>query len=68
MITEAAKEGGALEFIQKLNKGIDTALDPRMTICSINLSNNKAHPLYEEKEKLRKKIDISGGERQRVAA
>ena len=68
MIMEAAKEGGALEFIQKLNKGIDTILDPLPKVCSGNLYRNKTHPLYEEMEKFEKKIDISGGERQRVAA
>ena len=68
MIIEAAKEGGALEFIQKLNKGIDTVLDPVMYFFTTNLYGNKTHPLYEEMEKLDKKIEVSGGERQRVAA
>ena len=68
MIIEAAKEGGALEFIQKLNKGIDTVLDPLIEVFSLNLYRNTTHPLYEEMAKLEKKTDISGGERQRVAA
>ena len=68
MIMEAAEEGGALEFIQKLNKGVDTALDPLLNVFALNLYRNKTHPLYEEMEKLDKKIDVSGGERQRVAA
>ena len=68
MIIEAAKEGGALKFIQKLNKGMDTVLDPLQDIFSTNLYRNKTHPLYEEMENLEKKVDISGGERQRVAA
>ena len=68
MIMEAAKEGGVLELSQKLKKGIDTVLDPFMHICSVNLHNNKTHPLYKKMEKLDKKIDISGGERQRVSA
>ena len=33
-----------------------------------NLYNNKSHVLYKEMEALRKKIDISGGERQTVVA
>ena len=66
MIIEAAKEAGALEFIQKLNKGIDTVLDPLLNYFRVNLY--KTHPLYEEMEKFEKKIDVSGGERQRVAA
>ena len=68
MIIEAAKEGGALEFIQKLNKGIDTVLEPLVETCIMGLYRNTSHPLYKEMEKLYKKIDVSGGERQRVAA
>ena len=68
MIMKAAKEGGAFEFIQKLNKGIDTVLDPLQNVFCWNLYRNKTHPLYEEMEKLDKKIDISGGERQIVVA
>ena len=68
MIIDAAKEGGALKFIQKLNKGMDTVLDPLQDIFSTNLYRNKTHPLYEEMENLEKKVDVSGGERQRVAA
>ena len=68
MIIEAAKEGGALEFIQKLNEGINTVLDPLVKVFALNLYRNKTHPLYDEMEKLDKKIDVSGGERQRVAA
>ena len=68
VILKAAKEGGALEFIQKLNKGMNTLLDPLLDVFSMNLYRNKTHSLYEEMEKLEKKIDVSGGERQRVAA
>ena len=68
MIIEAAKEGGAFEFMQKLNKGIDTVLDPLLEVLSQNLNRNQTHPLYEEMEKLDKRIDVSGGERQRIAA
>jgi len=68
MITEAAKEGGAFEFIQKLNKGIDTVLDPLTDIFHLNLYRNTTHPLHDEMEKLAKKVEISGGQRQRVAA
>ena len=68
MIIKAAQEGGALGFIQKLNKGMDTVLEPLLDIFSTNLYRNKTHPLYEEMENLEKKVDVSGGERQRVAA
>ena len=66
---EAAEEGGASGFIQKLSKGIETVLDPRIETCRLNLNaNNKDHPVFQEMEKFQKKIDISGGERQRIAA
>jgi ABC-type multidrug transport system fused ATPase/permease subunit len=68
MIMEAAKEGGAMDLVEKFNKGIDTVLDPLTRVAALNLYRNKAHPLYGEMEKLDKKIDVSGGERQRVAA
>jgi ABC-type multidrug transport system fused ATPase/permease subunit len=69
MIMEAAKDGGALEFIQKLNKGLDTILEPLIDIfISSNLFANRSHPLHEEMEKLEKTIKVSGGEHQRVAA
>ena len=68
MIIEAAKEGGALEFIQKLNKGLDTVLDPVVRVTSSNLHRNRTHPLYGEMDKIDKKTEVSGGERQRVAA
>ena len=68
MILEAAKEGGALELIQKLNKGMDTVLKPLMGVHTSNLYGNWSHPLSKEMYKLDKRIDISGGERQRVVA
>jgi ABC-type multidrug transport system fused ATPase/permease subunit len=69
MITEAAKDGGALEFIQKLNKGLDTVLKPMIDMfISSKLHGYRTHPLYEEKEKLEKRIDVSGGENQRVTS
>ncbi|KDR69211.1 hypothetical protein GALMADRAFT_77603, partial [Galerina marginata CBS 339.88] len=67
-IADAAKEGGALQFMEKLKNGMDTILDPFINYFHINLNNDKSHPLYEEMQKIRKKIDISGGERQRVVA
>jgi ABC-type multidrug transport system fused ATPase/permease subunit len=66
-IMEAAKEGGALEVIQKLNKRIDAVLDPLAETFSMNLHKNRTHPLYAEMEKI-KKFDVSGGERQRLSA
>ncbi|KAF8163821.1 P-loop containing nucleoside triphosphate hydrolase protein [Crassisporium funariophilum] len=68
MVAEAAKEGGAAEFMEKLKNGMDTVLEPYIDSFSLNLYGNKTHPLYQEMEQIQKKIDISGGERQRIVA
>ena len=69
MIMEAAEEGDASGFIQKLSKGIETVLEPRIETMTFNMSSiNTDHPLYQELKKVQNQLDISGGERQRVAA
>jgi ABC-type multidrug transport system fused ATPase/permease subunit len=69
MIIDAAKDGGALEFIQKLKNGFDTVLEPYIdSYVSAILFGNTTHPLYLEMDELYKTIDVSGGERQTVAA
>ncbi|KAF9010197.1 P-loop containing nucleoside triphosphate hydrolase protein [Cyathus striatus] len=68
MIAESAKKGGALAFISNYNDGFSTTLDPMVDIFSINVYGNHGHPLHDELEKLYKKSEISGGEKQRVVA
>lgn len=68
MIWEAAEDGGASQFINKLKKGLNTTLDPFIKTFQTNLHNNKSHPLYKEMKEMKKEIDISGGERQRIVA
>ncbi|CAA7271172.1 unnamed protein product [Cyclocybe aegerita] len=68
LVEEAAKEGGAAEFIGKLKNGVQTILNAHVTHFHNNLHGNREHPLYAEMEELKKKIDISGGEKQRIAA
>jgi ABC-type multidrug transport system fused ATPase/permease subunit len=68
MIREAAEEGGSLPFIEKLKNGLQTSLNPFIDTFQFNLYGNKTHPLYGELEKLKKAIDISGGEKQRIVA
>lgn len=68
MVDEAARQGGAAEFISKLEGGMDTNLDPGIECRPVNLRGNTSHPLYKEMERLRKKTEISGGEKQRIAA
>lgn len=68
MLREAAEKGGALEVVQKLKDKMETVLDPDVETFAIGLYGNKTHPLYQEMEKMRKPIDVSGGEKQRIVA
>ena len=68
MIKEAAKLGGAEEFIGKLKNGFETTLEPYSDAFHLNLHGDKTHPLAVQMEELQKSIDISGGEKQRVIA
>ncbi|KAF9035473.1 P-loop containing nucleoside triphosphate hydrolase protein, partial [Panaeolus papilionaceus] len=64
LIRQAAEEGGAVDVIKKLEDGYETRLDPMQESFSVNLYNDKQHPLAKELEGLRKTIDVSGGELQ----
>ncbi|KAF8886866.1 P-loop containing nucleoside triphosphate hydrolase protein [Gymnopilus junonius] len=68
MVIEAATKGGALEVLEKFKDGMETVLHPVINTSSIGLYGNESHPLYEEMEKIRKQVDISGGEKQRIVA
>ncbi|KAF9552400.1 P-loop containing nucleoside triphosphate hydrolase protein [Agrocybe pediades] len=68
MILDAAKKGGALKVIENLKDGLQTTLDPCIDTFHYNLIDNPKHPLYLEMESLPKKIDISGGEKQKIIA
>lgn len=68
MVDDAARQGGAAEFISKLKDGMDTNLEPGIVCNPVNLRGKTSHPLYKEMERLRKKTEISGGEKQRIAA
>ncbi|KAH9484595.1 ATP-dependent lipid A-core flippase [Psilocybe cubensis] len=68
MITEAAKQGGALQFTEKFKEGMQTMLDPCIQSVQRGLYGNHNHPLYKEMQTMKKQIDISGGEKQRVVA
>lgn len=68
MVEEAAMQGGALDFTKKLSGGMDTVLDPSVDTFQINLCGNRTHPLCKEMQEIDKKMDISGGEKQRVVA
>ncbi|GLB34638.1 putative ABC transporter [Lyophyllum shimeji] len=68
LVAKASEHGGASEFIAKLADGLDTILEPKNNAYSFNVPNDPEHPLRKQLEKLSKKIDISGGEKQRVVA
>ncbi|RDB22985.1 putative multidrug export ATP-binding/permease protein YgaD [Hypsizygus marmoreus] len=68
MVTKAAEQGGSLGFIKKLESGLDTILDSRNAAYAMNVPNDPNHPLQKQKAKLEKRINISGGEQQRVVA
>lgn len=68
LIKGSAEKGGAKEFIEKLDKGFDTIIHPMVAIAANKLEHQPDHPLQEEKKKISKKSNISGGEQQRVVA
>ncbi|KAG6875992.1 hypothetical protein C0992_001490 [Termitomyces sp. T32_za158] len=67
-VAAAAEQGGATEFIAKFVQGLDTILDPRQNVQPINIPDDPEHPLQKYMKRLSKKIDISGGEKQRLVA
>ncbi|KAF5309787.1 hypothetical protein D9611_013620 [Ephemerocybe angulata] len=66
VIKDSAEKGGAKEFIEKLDKGFDTVIHPM--VAANKLEHQPDHPLQEEKKKISKKSNISGGEQWRVIA
>lgn len=68
LIQAATEDGGATGLIGKLKDGLETVLDPKIDTFSMNLHNEPNHPLAMELEEITKKIDISGGEKQRIVA
>ena len=68
LITKAAEQGGATEFISKLESGYDTRLHNSSETTVLNIQGKPDHPLHKELEKLEKPAEISGGEKQRLVA
>ena len=68
MINDAASKGVAAEVVKKLQAGMETVLEPAIDTFQLGLYGNTTHPLYQEMEKIRKTVDISGGETQRIVA
>ncbi|EAU86911.2 ABC transporter [Coprinopsis cinerea okayama7 len=70
LVQEAAEKGGAMEFISKLEAGLDTVLDP-LEFASPRkdrIPDDDDHPLTKIVNNSPKSIDISGGERQKLLA
>ncbi|KAF7299632.1 ABC transporter ATP-binding protein [Mycena chlorophos] len=67
-IIKAAEKGGSSEFVKKLKEGFETVLDPQTESYSMHVKDSDGTPLAKELERIAKKTDISGGERQRVVA
>ncbi|KAF5324387.1 hypothetical protein D9619_011375 [Psilocybe cf. subviscida] len=67
-VHEAARLGGALEFISRFEKGMKTKLKVFDDSISHNLQGKPDHPLVQEMKRLPTDIDISGGEKQRLVA
>lgn len=68
MIKEAAREGGAAEFIGELANEYQTMLEIFENPFHMNLHGDKTHPLWVISDKMAKQSDISGGQRQRLIA
>ncbi|KAG5641691.1 hypothetical protein DXG03_004423 [Asterophora parasitica] len=68
LVENAAQQGGAAEFMGKLADGMKTMLEPRNSAYPMNIPNDPEHPLRKQMNKLSKKIEISGGEKQRLVA
>lgn len=66
-VREAARLGGALEFIGKREEGFDEVIHPASTAYSSNYPLPEG-PLKEMYDRLEPWEDISGGEQQRLAA
>jgi len=60
LITQAAKLGGAYDFISKFEQGFDTTLHPVQTAYLGHLGGTHTHPLKEIFNKLEKQVDVSG--------
>lgn len=68
-ILEAAKEAGAEVVLKKMKDGAKTVLDPMLSYYDFNVRwQEKNHPLKAVLKDLRRPVEVSGGERQRIVA
>ncbi|KAJ3777278.1 P-loop containing nucleoside triphosphate hydrolase protein [Lentinula raphanica] len=69
LINKAAEMGGAQEVLTKLNDGPKTVLDPfSIQYCHARVQEDEDTELAAALKNLRKRVEVSGGERQRLVA
>ncbi|KAJ3970163.1 P-loop containing nucleoside triphosphate hydrolase protein [Lentinula raphanica] len=69
LINKAAEMGGAQEILTKLNDGPKTVLDPfSIQYCHARVQEDEDTELAAALKNLRKRVEVSGGERQRLVA
>ncbi|KAJ3916019.1 P-loop containing nucleoside triphosphate hydrolase protein [Lentinula edodes] len=68
LINKAAQMGGAQEILDKLNNGAKTILDPFSIQYGSRVEENEETELSAALKQLQKKVEVSGGEQQRLVA
>ncbi|KAJ3777281.1 P-loop containing nucleoside triphosphate hydrolase protein [Lentinula raphanica] len=68
LINKAAEMGGAQEILTKLNDGLNTVLDPVSIQYGARVQEDDDTDLAAALKNLKKKVEVSGGERQRLVA
>jgi ABC-type multidrug transport system fused ATPase/permease subunit len=68
-INIAARKAGAKEVLERMKDGANTVLDPQLDVYEFNVKQqDKSHPLKKALEELRRPVEVSGGEKQRIVA
>lgn len=69
VIQDAAKKAGAKAVLERMKEGGDTVLDPLSEFWEFNIKQqDDQHPLKKALAELRKPVQVSGGEKQRIVA
>lgn len=65
----AADKAGAKEVLKRMKDGANTVLDPLADYYDFNVrQQSEEHPLKKVLEDLRRPVEVSGGEKQRIVA
>ncbi|KAJ3780953.1 P-loop containing nucleoside triphosphate hydrolase protein [Lentinula aff. detonsa] len=68
LVNKAVEMGGAQEILKKLNNGLKTVLDPLSIQYGSSVQEGDGTELAAALKQLQKKVEVSGGERQRIVA